>query len=113
MATADEIFKTLIGGAATAFGKNWTGIEAYAKTEFQKMATQLADIAENVKLYEEDSSKGYSPETGKALLKMQRTACESVIVAMTHLTLIAVQASIDKVFETLESAFGGIFKSIL
>jgi hypothetical protein len=113
MPSIQEIGVKLLEGAAISFGKDWGTIESYARTEFQKMAIQLADIADNVAQYELDNSKGYSPETGKALIRMQRNACESVFVAMTHLTLVAVQNMLDEVFSSLRSAFGGTFSKIL
>ena len=107
--TVDELTGTILDAAKKAFGKEWEVVHLYAPAEFRKMAVQLADIAENVTLYKLDPSRGYSEETGKILFRMQRTAAESVLVALTKLTLIAVQEVIDAIAEALKKAFKGLF----
>jgi hypothetical protein len=76
------------------------------------MPVQLAEIVENVALYEVDNKQGYSPQTGKILFNMQRTACESVLVAVTHLTLIAVQNAINAIMKVLRDTFSGIIAAV-
>ena len=110
---ADEIYTKIVNAAEGAFKDGWQAVKTYAPAEFRKMAVQLAEIAENVALYEIDNTKGYSPETGKILFKMQRTACESVLVAVTHLTLIAVQDAINAILKVLMEAFGGIVAAVV
>lgn len=112
-ASADEILGKITGAAEGAFSDGWQAVKAYAPVEFKKMADQLADIARNVALYETDSSKGYSPETGKVLFQMQRTACESVLVATSHLTMIAVQKAINAILKVLKDAFSGAIAAVL
>ncbi len=111
--SADDIYSKIMGAAEGAFQDGWQAVKVYAPAEFRKMAMQLAEIADNVALYELDSNQGYSPETGKILFKMQRTACESVLVAITHLTLSAVQGAIDGIVMVLKEAFGGIVAAVL
>lgn len=110
---ADEIYNKIINAAEGAFKDGWQAIKTYAPAEFKKMSVQLAEIAENVALYEVDNTKGYSPQTGKILFKMQRTACESVLVAVTHLTLIAVQKAINAIMKVLKEEFGGIIATVV
>jgi hypothetical protein len=110
---ADDIYTKIMGAAEGSFQDGWQAVKAYAPVEFRKMAMQLAEIAENVALYELDSNQGYSPETGKILFKMQRTACESVLVAITHLTLIAVQNAIDAIVKVLKEAFAGVIAAVI
>ncbi len=110
---ADEIYSKIIGAAEDAFEDGWDAVKTYAPGEFKKMAIQLAEIVENVTLYEMDKTQGYSPETGRILFKMQKTACESVLVAVTHLTLNAVQKAINAIIETLKDVFGGTIATVV
>jgi hypothetical protein len=110
---ANDVLKQMLGSAESAFGAGWNSVKQYAPAEFKKMAMQIAEIAENVALYKIDPSKGYSEETGKLLFKMQRNACESVLVAVTQLTMIAVQKALDAIFKILKDTFQGAITSIL
>jgi hypothetical protein len=113
MATADQIFEEMMGAGKKAFGESWDAVANYAPAEFRKMAIQITEIAQNVAKYKLDKSEGYSPQTGKLLMKMQRTAAESVLVATTQLNLIAVQKAMDAIYRVLRKSFKGVVKSIL
>jgi len=93
--------------------KEIDGGVCYAPAEFKKMAVQLESIAENVAQYQINSNEGYSAATGKILFRMQRTACESVFVAVTHLTLIAVQKALNAIVKVLKEAFGAALVAVL
>lgn len=110
---ANEVLNKMMSSAESAFGAGWTSVKQYAPAEFKKMAIQIAEIAENVALYKIDPSKGYSEETGKLLLKMQRNACEGVLVAVTQLTMIAVQKALDAIFKILKDTFQGAIATVL
>jgi hypothetical protein len=110
---ADEIFKKMIDAAEGAFDEGWEAVKVYAPAEFKKMSVQLVEIVENVSLYEIDKTQGYSIKTGKILFQMQRTACESVLVAVTHLTLIAVQKALNAIMKVLRETFSGLIKTIV
>lgn len=111
--TADEILSKISDAAEGAFKDGWDAVKNYAPAEFHKMAVQLQSITENVAKYELDNNEGYSPATGKLLFRMQRTACESVLVATTHLTLIAVQKALNAIVKVLKDAFGGALAAVL
>ena|ERR1700741_1779413 len=113
MATANQIFEEMMQAGEKAFGEGWSAVAAYAPAEFRKMAIQITEIAQNVAKYKLDKSEGYSPQTGKLLMKMQRTAAESVLVATTQLNLIAVQKAMDAIYKVLRKSFKGIVTSIL
>lgn len=113
MASADRIFEEMLGAGKKAFGESWDAVANYAPAEFRKMAMQVTEIAQNVAKYKLDKSQGYSPQTGKLLMKMQRTAAESVLVATTQLNLIAVQKAMDAVYKALRKAFKGVVAGIL
>ena len=111
--SADQVFTNIMGSAGAAFGQGWSTVEKYAPAEFRKMAMQVAEIAENVALFQVDPTKGYSADTGRVLFTMQRTACESVLVALTQLTMIAVQKALDAIVAGLKAAFGAVLAGIL
>ena len=96
-----------------AFGAGWGAVQQFAPAEFRKMAVQLEEIARNVALYKVDKAEGYSLATGKLLMQMQRNACESVLVATTQLTLVAVQKAMDAMFAVLRKAFKGVIRAVL
>lgn len=111
--SADDILKKITDAAEGAFTDGWSAVKDYAPAEFKKMAIQLESITENVAAYELDPDSGYSPATGKILFRMQRTACESVLVAVTHLTLIAVQKALNAIVKALKDAFGTVLAGVL
>jgi len=100
--------------AITAFGDGWDEIREYAPAEFEKMAIQIVSISKNVALYKSSNKrKGYSAQTGKVLLKMQRTAMEGVFVAVSALVLVTIQRAINAIFKVLRQTFESALKSIL
>lgn len=113
MPIADDVFNKMMDAAGTAFGSGWNSVKQYAPAEFKKMALQIAEIAENVALYKADPKQGYSEETGKLLLRMQRIACESVLVVVTQLTMIAVQKAFDAILKVLKDSIPGPIAAIL
>lgn len=110
---ADDIYSKISGAAEGAFKDGWGAVKDYAPAEFRKMAVQLESIVENIAKYEIDSNDGYSPATGKILFRMQRTACESVLVAVTHLTLIAVQKALNAIIKVLKDVFGTTLAGVM
>lgn len=110
---ADQIFSKILEAAQNEFKGEWDVVKDYAPAEFKKMAQQLESIAANVAKYELDQTQGYSPETGKLLFQMQKTACESVFVAITQLTLLAVQKAINAILDVLKKEFGGALALVL
>jgi len=111
--TADEILDKITGAAEGAFEDGWVAVKTYAPAEFKKMAIQLAEIVENVALYKVDNKQGYSPQTGKILFRMQRTASESVLVAVSHLMLTAVQKALNAIMKVLKDTFSGIIAAVV
>ena len=72
----------------------WNSIETFAVPELQKIAVQIVAIEAN--------RDAFTPEGAKALLDMQLRASVGVIVAMTTLTLLAVQKAINEVLEAVK-----------
>lgn len=110
---ADEVFSKIIEAAEGAFKANWQIVRTFAPAEFKKMAIQLAEIVENVSLFEVDNTQGYSPETAKVLFSMQRVSCEAVLVALTQLTLVTVQDALNGITIVLRNTFEGIIAAVV
>ena len=111
--SAEEIFGKISDAAEGAFKEGWAAVKDYAPAEFKKMAVELESIAKNVAAYKLDNNQGYSPATGKILFRMQRRASESVLVAVTQLTLIAVEKAINAIIKALKEAFGAALAAAL
>jgi hypothetical protein len=109
----EDMLKTMLGAGKQAFGDGWDAVKNYAPLEFKKIALQVAELAANVALFNADNKQGYSAETGQLLLRMQRNATESVLVAMSALTLLAVQSALDSVLRVLKDAFAELVDVIL
>lgn len=110
----NNVLKTMKTEAVTAFGDGWEQIKEYAPAEFDKMAVQLVSISKNVALYKTSGGKkGYSAATGKVLLQMQRTAMESVFVAVSALVLLTIQKAINAIFKVLRQTFATALGSVL
>jgi hypothetical protein len=111
--SADEIFNKITDAAQGAFKEGWSAVKDYAPVEFKKMAVQLESIAKNVAAFELDSTLGYSAGTGKVLFRMQRRSAEAVLVAVTQLTLIAVEKAINAIIKVIKDAFGTVLAGVL
>ncbi len=108
-----NVLKTIKIEAIGAFGDGWSQIKQFAPAEFEKMAIQLVTISKNVALYKIDRSTGYSVATGKALLRMQRTAMESVFVAISALVIVTIQNAINAIFRVLKATFATALRAVL
>lgn len=113
MARVDDIYKALLDEAPKAFGGAWDQVKAYLPAEARKLAVQLEDIAENVAAFELDSTTGYPPEMGKVLLRMQKRATENVLMAVTALTLLAVEETLNAVLTAARNVIGDLIDSVV
>ena len=90
---------TALVDAMVSAGENlgsdiWNSIQTFAVPELQKIATQIVAIEQNI--------NAFTPEGAKALLDMQLRASVAVIVAMTTLTLLAVQKAINEILAAIK-----------
>src|SRR5260221_8699072 len=83
------LVNTMISAGQTLGGTIWHDIETYAVPELQKIAIQIIAI--------EAHKDDYTPAGAQALLDMQIKATMGVIVAMTSMTLLAVQGAINQI----------------
>ena len=111
--TFENVLSKIVESASDAFEDGWDSVKDYAPAEFKKISSQIVEIADNVVKYNDDNRKGYSAETGKLLLKMQRIATEGVLVAISTLTLIAVKKAINAIFSVLKNTFKGVLSAII
>jgi hypothetical protein len=90
---------TALVDAMVSAGENlgadlWNSIETFAVPELQKIAIQIVAIEQN--------RNAFTPDGAKALLDLQVRATVGVIVAMTALTLLAVQKAINEILEAIK-----------
>ena len=109
----DVLYNNILAAAEGAFKDGWQAVKTYAPAEFKKMAIQLAEIAENITLYQTDETQGYSAQTGKILFNMQKSSCEAVLVAITQLTLNTVQKAMKAIIAVLKDAVGALISGVL
>jgi len=96
---------TMVSAGETLGEDLWDAIKTYAVPELQKIATQIVAIEENI--------LSYTPEGAKALLDMQLRATIGVIVAMTTLTLMAVQKAINEILAAVKDVVNQAVKFAL
>ncbi len=98
----NQLATILIDAGRNMGGTIWSQMQSYAVPELKKIAIQIAAIAENL--------EDYTVEGARALMDMQVKAAIGVIVAMTSLTLLAVQNAINQILsgvsDTVNEAVG-------
>jgi len=87
----------------TAAGQNlggtlWQDMQVYALPELKKIAIQIVAIEESMLM----PNPPYTAAGAQALLNMQITASVGVIVAMTTLTMLAVQAALNQMLTAVK-----------
>ena len=92
---ANTLVSAMTTAGQTLGGTLWNDIQTFAIPELQKIATQIVAIEANLIAYTEDGAR--------ALLDMQVRASIGVIVAMTTLTLLAVQAAINQILAAVKT----------
>ena len=90
-----SLLPTLIKAGENLGGSLWNQMQTFALPELQKIAIQIVAIEQNL--------DQFTPEGAKALLNLQVTATVGVIVAMTTLTLLDVQAAINAILQAVKA----------
>ncbi len=100
----NDLVQKMLGAGGSAFKEHWPAVQRFASVELQKIATQLADIERGV------LAGDYSREVADALYRMQKIASANVFLAMSGMTLLAVEAAINAVLgvirDTVNTAIG-------
>jgi hypothetical protein len=91
--------QTMISAGRQLGGTIWRDIQLFAVPELQKIATQIVAIELN--------KASFTPAGAQALLDMQIKASIGIIVAMTTLTLLAVQAAINQILAAVKDLVNG------
>jgi len=81
-------------------GEIWSQMQGFAIPELKKIAIQVEAIAEH--------AHEITLETAQALLRMQVNAAVAVIVAMTELTLLAVEQAINAILDAVRDLVNGV-----
>ena len=87
----------------------WNNIQTFALPELQKIATQIIAIETGML----QNPPQYTQDGAKALFNMQINASVGVIVAMTALTLLAVQAAINQMIAAVKTMVNTALKFTL
>jgi hypothetical protein len=90
-----SLLPAMITAGQTLGGSIWNQMQTFAVPELQKIAIQIVAIEQNL--------NQFTPQGAQALLSMQVTATVGVIVAMTVLTLLDVQAAINTILQAVKS----------
>ena len=99
------LVNTMVSAGENLGSDLWNSIETFAVPELQKIAVQIVAIEENI--------LSFTPEGAKALLDMQLRASVGVIVAMTTLTLLAVQKAINEILAAVQGVVNQAVKFAL
>jgi len=91
---ATALVDTMVSAGEHLGADLWNSIETFAVPELQKIATQIVAIEQN--------RDAFTPEGAKALMDMQLRGSVGVIVAMTTLSLLAVQKAINEILEAVK-----------
>ena len=93
------LLSSMVSAGQNLGGTLWTDMQHYAVPELQKIAIQIVAIEASML----QPSPPYTPAGAQALLTMQLTASVGVIVAMTTLTLLVVQAAINSILSSIKT----------
>jgi hypothetical protein len=98
MASIDtgKLVTDMLAAGSTAFKEQWPAVQRYASSEFQKIALQIADIERGY------LDQQYSREVCDALLRLQKIASANTLLAMSGMTLLAVEAAINAVLDVVK-----------
>lgn len=96
--SADSLVTSMVSAGQGLGGTLWQDMQTFAIPELKKIALQIVAIEEAMVL----PDPPYTVEGAQALLNMQITASVGVIVAMTTLTLLAVQAAINQILAAVK-----------
>jgi len=95
----DELFGKMVDAGKGLAGGIWSDMETVALPELRKIALQIGELAK--------PGSPWSPEEAKLLLKMQTRSAVGIIVAMTALTLLAVQNAINAILDAVRNFVNG------
>lgn len=90
----DNLFSQMLQAGQGLAGDVWQQMKSFAIPELKKIAVQIVAIGEHL--------EDYTPAGARALLDMQMKAAAGVIVAMTTLTLLAVQEALNAIIAAVQ-----------
>jgi hypothetical protein len=94
-----DLTSRMIAAGSALPGDIWSQMKSFAIPELKKIAIQVEAIAENL--------GDFTPAGARALLDLQVRAAVGVIVAMTSLTLLAVQDAINAILAAVRDFVNG------
>jgi hypothetical protein len=92
-----DLLNPMVAAGQGLGGTLWTDMQTFAVPEFNKIAIQIVGIQTDML----QVPPPYTQAAAAALLDMQVRASIGVIVAMTSLTMLAVQEAIQQVMDVI------------
>jgi hypothetical protein len=96
----------MVQAGSVAFGAEWAKVRGLASSEFAVLARRIKEIAKDL------AGNLYDLDHAKILLAAQRNTAVQLLVGLTTLTLLAVEAAINAVLgvirDTVNTALGGL-----
>ena len=89
----DVLLGKMVDAGRGLAGGVWAQIETVAVPELKKIAVQIADLARPDSPWDADEKK--------MLLQMQIRSAETIIVAMTAITMVEVQKAVNAILDAV------------
>jgi len=96
---SDALFGKMVDAGRGLTRDIWSKMETVALPELRKIAAQIAELG--------NPGSPWSLEESKLLLKMQLRSAVGIIVAMTELTMLAVQNAINAILDAVREFVNG------
>ena len=106
----NAVLKDMVAAGSDSFGGSWTDISDLAQIEFKSILQRIKEIGAAVL----DPNNTITLAKAKFLIKMQIDLAAQAIVALTTMTIVAVQKAIRSVLNVVRDAVNtGIGLAIL
>jgi len=92
------LFQDLLGAAKASFAKDWKKAKDYAEPELRRLAASLVDIGELA------LAGKVNEQQAKAMLRIHRSAVETVLLTVKGLGILAVENAINAALGAVKKA---------
>ena len=96
----NAVLKDMVAAGKDSFGSNWPQIKNVAEVEFKTILLRIKEIGKAAL----DPNNTITPAKAKYLIKMQVDLAAQAIVALTTMTIVAVQKAIRAVLNVVKEA---------
>lgn len=95
-----NVLEDMMAASKESFGDSWDDIKDLAQVEFKTILHRLNDIAKSVL----DKNNSVNKRTARYLVKSQVQLATQAIVAVTTMTIVAVQKAINAALKVVKQA---------